>query len=261
MMKYTECHGHIALGEGTIADKVRALKNAGVDFFRDGGDRDGVGSGYRREFENAGIDFRTPVYAIYREGRYGKFLGQPYESPEEYRLLVHVAKAAGADFIKLVISGIASFEEPGKLSCEGLEQEEIAMLVKVAHNNGFAVMAHCNGADTIRSAVRAGVDSIEHGIFMDKEGMDLLAENKTIWVPTITAVTHPALQEQHRRAVELGAYGGVIIACGSDSGAASSPHGESTAAEYDALMECGLSHAAISDANEAIRAKFRPFRA
>jgi imidazolonepropionase-like amidohydrolase len=258
-MKYAECHGHIALGKGTIEEKLHALKCSGVNFFRDGGDRNGAGAGYRKEFKKSGIDFRTPIYAIYRKGRYGEFLGQPYENPEEYRLLLDVLKAKGADFIKLLLSGIASFEEPGKLSCEGLEEEEIAALIEAAHDKGFAVMAHCNGADTIHAAIKAGADSIEHGIFIDEEGMDLLAESKTIWVPTITAVAHPGLQEQHRRAVELAAGKGVIITCGSDNGASSGIQGESTLSEYKALLECGLAPAAISSANEAIRTKFRPF--
>lgn len=120
-------------------------------------------------------------------------------------------------------------------------------------------MAHCNGANTIHAAIRAGADSIEHGIFIDEEGMDLLAEHKTIWVPTVTAVIHPGLQYEHRRAVELAAGKGVVIACGSDSGASSGIHGESTLSEYKALLECGLAPASISSANEAIRRIFRPF--
>lgn len=256
-MKYNECHGHIVFGEGTTEEKFKALKKAGVVYYRDGGDPAGTGAKCKAQAADLGIKFVTPVYAIYKEGLYGKYLGQPWEDITAFRLCLRVAKLAGADFAKLVLSGIASFKEPGKLSCEAVPEAEIRELVRICHGEGLAVMAHCNGAETIKFAIDAGVDSLEHGIFIDDEGIAMLAGSETVWVPTVTAVTHEALQAAHREAVAKASAAGVRIACGSDSGAAGGLHGPSTKAEYKALLECGLEDAAITKADEIIKSRFR----
>lgn len=259
-MRYNECHGHIAFGEGTIEEKIAALKKAGVVYFRDGGDSEGLGAKCKMQMADKGIKFVTPVYAIYKEGLYGRYLGQPWEDMASFRLCLRVAKFAGADFAKLVFSGIASFKEPGKLSCPGVPEEEINEIVRICHGEGLAVMAHCNGADTVKYAIAAGVDSIEHGIFIDDEGIEMLSKTESVWVPTITAISHEGLQADHRKAVEKAAAKGVKIACGSDSGAAGGLHGASTKAEYKALLECGLEDAAITRADEIIKGKFHANR-
>ena len=65
--------------------------------------------------------------------------------------------------------------------------EEIRAIVSTAHDYGFAVAAHAHGAEAIRRAVIGGVDSIEHGTFMDAEDMKLMVEHGTFYVPTIIA--------------------------------------------------------------------------
>jgi len=255
-MKYNECHGHIAFGPDTIEEKCKALKKNKIIYFRDGGDTNGYGAKFKNQAKELGIKFVTPVYAIYKTGLYGKYLGQPWEDMQSFRLCIRVAKLAGADFAKLVLSGIASFKEPGKLSCEGVPEEEIKEMIRICHGEGLSVMAHCNGADTIKYAINAGVDSLEHGIFIDDEGIEMLSKSKTIWVPTVTAIKNDALQTQHRAAVEKASALGVKIACGSDSGASGEKHGLPTVNEYQTLLLCGLSDAAITKADEEIKLKF-----
>ncbi len=65
--------------------------------------------------------------------------------------------------------------------------EEIKAVVATAHDYGFAVAAHAHGAEAIRRAVIGGVDSIEHGTFMDADDMKLMIEHGTWYVPTIIA--------------------------------------------------------------------------
>jgi len=256
-MKYNECHGHIAFGPGTDEEKMKALKKAGIVYYRDGGDAQGLGAKLKYEMKDYGVKFVTPVYAIYKEGLYGKILGQPFESIKDFRLALKVSKYAGADFAKLILSGIASFKEPGKLSCDGVCEEEIKEMVKICHGEGFAVMAHCNGAETIKYAIEAGVDSLEHGIFIDEEGIKMLSESETVWVPTITAITNDDIQRQHRLSVEKAVLTGVKVACGSDSGAGGSSHGNCTREEYKALLSCGAEDALITRSDEIIKTKFR----
>ena len=110
-----------------------------------------------------GIRYVTPAFAIHRAGRYGGIVGRGYTTLGEYRALVAQASVLGADFIKLMFSGILDFAEYGTISCPPLPTEEIRELVRIAHGEGFAVMAHVNGSDAIRADLEAGTDSIEHG--------------------------------------------------------------------------------------------------
>jgi imidazolonepropionase-like amidohydrolase len=68
-----------------------------------------------------------------------------------------------------------------------LTLEEIKAVVATAHDYGFTVAAHAHGAEAIRRAVIGGVDSIEHGTFMDDQDMKLMKEHGTWYVPTIIA--------------------------------------------------------------------------
>ena len=72
---------------------------------------------------------------------------------------------------------------------------EIAALCEMAHGEGFAVMAHVNGPDTVRAAVDAGIDSIEHGYFLDDACLRAMADAGAIWVPT-AAATHAFIGRQ-----------------------------------------------------------------
>ncbi len=69
-----------------------------------------------------------------------------------------------------------------------LEAKEVKEMVHIAHEEGFAVMSHTNGAYGTRAAIAAGVDSLEHGNYMDEETVTMLAESSTVWVPTLVTV-------------------------------------------------------------------------
>ena len=260
------------------------LSACGVSYFRDGGDADGVTAEAKRwaaERPGLGIEYVTPVFALHRKGRYGGIVGRAFEDLGEFRALVREAAGKGADFIKIMFSGIVTFKEFGQLSCPPLHAAEIKELVNIAHGEGFAVMAHCNGKEAIIPAIEAGTDSIEHGVFMDSECAAALAESQTIWVPTVAAivafagragygpgvryVTRPGFDpaitrmvaERHMAAVSEAAEKGAKIAAGSDSGAFGVPHGTGTLSEYGLLMECGLTAPRTIEANELLRGRFR----
>ena len=280
-----ECHGHLMMdgtdfsnakmrhASGVDYDSLRQnlsdLQSAGVTYFRDGGDACGVSAAARALAGAYGVEYATPLFAIHRQGRYGKIVGRGYSDLTEYRALVTEAKAAGADFIKLMFSGIITFRAYGELSCPGLELPEIRELVNVAHGEGFSVMAHVNGPETVRAAIEAGTDSIEHGYFMDEAGLEALAASDSIWVPTVAAtaafigrdgfdpaVTTETVERQLagvRRATALGAK----IACGSDAGAVGVPHGAGARTEYEFLRSAGMTPEQIAAGSEALRLRFR----
>ena len=270
--RFYECHGHIMMGGADYASSFNALASCGVSYFRDGGDADGItaeAKQYVNEHPELGLEYVTPVFAIHRKGRYGGIVGRPFEDIKEYRALVAEAASKGADFIKIMYSGIITFREYGELSTPPLDAEEIRELVNIAHGEGFAVMAHCNGRDTVLAAIEAGTDSIEHGAFMDEECSAALAESDTIWVPTIAAISafcnRPGFDEDvaDRTAKELKASVsrasalGAKIAAGSDCGAFRVPIGPGCLAEYALLHECGVPAEKIIEANELIRGRFR----
>ena len=279
-----ECHGHALMDGAAYADARRrhapgvdtgavrkclaALQRAGVAYFRDGGDALGVSLRAREMAPDYGIVYRTPAFAIHKAERYGGIVGRAWHDLKEYRTLIAEAKAAGCDFIKLMYSGIITFSAYGALSCPGLEEREIAALVEIAHGEGFAVMAHVNGPETVRAAVEAGTDSIEHGYFMDDACLDALARSDAVWVPTVAAidafidrpgfdpaVARRTLETQLAR-IRAAADRGVRVAAGSDSGAVGVPHGAGTATEYRLLRTAGLTDRQIEEASRALAARF-----
>lgn len=282
-----ECHGHIMLNgadyraaaalhqsgvDGTaVRDTLAELHRQGIDYFRDGGDALGVSRFARMIAAEYGIDYASSSFAIHKEGLYGKIVGFSYRSMPEFIRLVAQAKADGCDFIKLMFSGILSFEEYGSLSCPSLTAPEIKELVDIVHAEGLRVMAHVNGPDAIRAALEAGTDSIEHGYYMDAEGVRLLAETGAVWVPTLAAVaafsgrdgsdrqTVSKILAKQKENITAALAAGALVACGSDSGAFGVPHGAATQLEHKMLHEIAAPqfHPLIARANQKIQSEFK----
>ena len=170
-----------------IHNILQRYQAAGYTYLRDGGDRWGAGKRARELAEDYGITYRTPLANLCKRGHYGGFIGKTYENFKEYADLVRQTRADGGDFIKIMISGLMDFDRFGVLTEEGLSSEEIRELVHIAHEEGFGVMAHANGARTVEAAAQAGVDSVEHGAYLDADALAAMAENGTVWVPTISS--------------------------------------------------------------------------
>lgn len=160
----------------------------------------------------------------------------------------------GADLIKITATG-------GVLSntAAGLEQqftdEELAAIVDAAHKMGRKVTAHAHGKSGVDAALRAGIDSIEHGTYLDAESIALFKQSGAILVPTVlagatvtgwtsepwlpapsrakAAQVGPLMLEMLRRAHE----GGVTVAFGTDTGV--SRHGDN-AKEFALMVEAGF---------------------
>jgi imidazolonepropionase-like amidohydrolase len=95
----------------------------------------------------------------------------------------------GADWIKLMATG-GVMDPISDYHVQELSEEQMAKAVEVAHRAGKKVMAHAEGAAGIKAAVRAGVDSIEHGTMLDEEGARLMEERGTWLVPTLYCFQH-----------------------------------------------------------------------
>ena len=264
-----DCHMHMVLDgrdwraaigrhrekprEDWIRGVLQQYVRQGFGYLRDGGDRWGVGAKARELAPEYGIRYRTPLAPLYHQGHYGTFIGTGYGDLREYTALVRQQRERGADFIKIMISGLMDFDRFGVLTEEGLPGEEIRELIHIAHEEGFAVMAHANGARTVEAAAAAGVDSVEHGAYLDEEALCAMKENGTVWVPTLSTVGNlrgkgrfreeavEAILESALENVRAFAALGGFLAPGTDAGAWAVPHGGLS--EY-ALMELALGKAA-----------------
>jgi len=161
----------------------------------------------------------------------------------------------GVDVIKIMPSG-GVLDESSSADNAQMTIEEIKAVTSAAHDYGFTVAAHAHGAEAIRRAVLGGVDSIEHGTFMNDEDMKLMKEHGTWYVPTIIAgkyVQEMAAKPGYyppqvaAKAMQVGpiiqatagkAYkAGVKIAFGTD--AAVYPHGQN-AREFKYMVDAGM---------------------
>jgi imidazolonepropionase-like amidohydrolase len=107
-------------------------------------------------------------------------------SVEDARKAVRQRYKDGSDTIKITATGgVLSIAKNG-LNPQ-MTEEEIRAVVTTARDYGFKVAAHAHGTEGIKRAVRGGVDTIEHGTFMDEEGMKLMKERGTFYVPTMSA--------------------------------------------------------------------------
>ncbi len=161
----------------------------------------------------------------------------------------------GADSIKITATGgVLSIAKSG--SAPQFTDEEIAAIVSTAHDYGMKVAAHAHGAEGIKRAVRNGVDSIEHGTFMDDECIRLMKEHGTHYVPTISAgrfvyehaqdpdyfpaIVRPkalAVGPQIQKTFAKAWKEGVTIMFGTDTGVG--PHG-SNGKEFGYMVEAGM---------------------
>jgi len=177
----------------------------------------------------------------------------------------------GSDTIKITATGgVLSIAKNG-LNPQ-MTEEEIRAVVTTARDYGFKVAAHAHGAEGIKRAVRGGVDSIEHGTFMDDEGMKLMKEHGTFYVPTLSAGRWVFEQAQdpnffppivRPKALQVGpqiqgtfakAYkSGVKIMFGTDTGVGK--HGDN-AREFKLMVEGGMPAMQAIRAATSVPAKF-----
>ncbi|UVW28528.1 amidohydrolase family protein [Massilia sp. H6] len=178
------------------------------------------------------------------------------DSPEQGRQAVRARYKEGADLIKITATGgVLSQAANGQNS--QYTEDELKAIVDTAKDYGFRVAAHAHGAEGMKRALRAGVDSIEHGTLMDDETIALFKKTGHWYVPTISAGRYvadkakipdyysalvrpkaaaigPQLQATFARAHKAG----VKIAFGTDAGVF--PHGEN-AKEFGYMVEAGMS--------------------
>jgi imidazolonepropionase-like amidohydrolase len=235
--------------DGTVTAALRNAINAGIT--------DGP-----RIFTSGKSLATTGGHADPSNGYRADLMGDPHAKDGVVNGAAEATKAVrqrykeGADFIKITATGgVLSTAKNGQNP--QFNDEELAAIVATAKDYGFKVAAHAHGAEGMKRAIRAGIDSIEHGTLMDDEGRSLMKKYGTYLVPTIlagefvaqkakidgyfpeivrpkAAAIGPQLKANFKKAHEAG----VKIAFGTDSGV--SAHGDN-AQEFALMVEAGMS--------------------
>jgi imidazolonepropionase-like amidohydrolase len=192
-------------------------------------------------------------------GHGGKGYKPTYDGPYELMKAARKEISAGATWIKIAISGgIAT--DGGEIAEALMTPEEIEAVIDASHRFGAKVAAHSGSSAATTVAVKAGIDSIEHGYFLDREVLKLMKKNGTWLVPTIL-VSQPALQpffeeigsppwylarrdsvaKHHWKALEMAIEEGVNIALGTDQLPSAPTDGTTaTAREAQYYVEAGM---------------------
>jgi imidazolonepropionase-like amidohydrolase len=285
-----DCHDHLTMElqpgwemepvKGTAADAaiqgtVYALRTlrAGFTTVRNLGDRDGESVSLRNAIASGlvpGPRMLTARHMLSITGGHGDWNDgfrpgltlagyDPAEagvcdSPDACRVAVRTQVKYGADLIKISATG-GVLSAGDEIGARQFSDAELQAIVAEAHELGKKVAAHAHGTEGIKAAVKAGVDSIEHGSILDDEAVRLMKERGTWLVPTLMAgeqvemsaragklpafavqkalAVRPKMADSFRRAVQAG----VKIAFGTDS--AVSPHGQN-AHEFELMVQGGM---------------------
>ncbi len=177
------------------------------------------------------------------------------DGPDEMRHKVRELVRMGADVIKVATSG-GVLSPRDKPTHAHFRPEELEVLVEEATAAGIFVMAHAQAASGIKNAIRAGIRSIDHGIYLDDEAVQLMLDRGTWLVPTLVAprgvidaadagaaITEASVAkardvvERHKASFAKAVSAGVKVAMGTDSGV--TPHGQNLR-ELELMVEGGM---------------------
>ena len=271
-----DCHAHLTLSadlegfRGALTRfsraglTLRALENAqaclrgGITAMRDCGGVDHVEVAVRDACNSGrllGPTLRVAGQCICMTGGTNFAVARQADGPDEVVKAVREQIAAGCDCIKLMATG--GVLTPGTdINDAQYTPAELAAGIAEARRFGRPVAAHAIGAAGILNAARAGVDSIEHGVFLTDESIAEMRLRDIVLVPTLAAITHivehlddgfsPEVQDKARQAIASSRQSvrryhqaGGRIAMGADTGTPFNPHG-SNARELRYLVEAGL---------------------
>jgi imidazolonepropionase-like amidohydrolase len=257
---------YLKLPEGELLARAIArlpsLVPLGVIAVREAGDKAGAGLALQARWRSAErgdmpyVD--APGAAIHHQGRYGSFMARPVEEHGGPRGAVADRLAAGAHRIKLIATGIINFEKGAVIAKPQMPAEELTEFVALSREAGKQTMVHCSGNDGVANCIAAGVDSIEHGYFVDDDQLALLRDRDIAWVPTFAPVQFQVDQaaalgwsnlvrdnlrrilDAHARSLARAAELGVRLVAGSDAGSQGVPHGWGMLRELELMQGAGL---------------------
>jgi len=240
------------------AEHARRTLHAGITTVRDLGGKDGVDLVLREAIHSGLVEGPRMLASgrmICMTGGHGWQFGREADGPWEVMKAVREQLKSGADVVKFMATGgvMTPGVEPGN---EQFTEEELRAGIHEAHKAGRRTATHAQGAQGILNALRAGIDSVEHGIFLTEEILHLMRERDVALVPTLSALYHIeekgaeagipqfAVEKTHRvkpihlQSVSAAREAGVRVAMGTDAGTPFNEHG-CNLNELRRLMEVG----------------------
>lgn len=242
------------------AEHLKATARSGITWVRDLGGYNYLEMSLQEAAGEAMIPGSRMLVAgrvITMTGGHGYPMGREADGEAEVRRAAREQLKAGADVVKVMATGgvLTSGVEPGAAQ---LTEKEMRAAVTEAHKAGRRVAAHAQGTEGIKNALRAGVDSVEHGLFLDEEAVRMMKQAGTWLVPTLTATRRivdagteagipqfavrkakDALQS-HLKSFRMAVDGGVKVAMGTDAGTPFNRHGDNLQ-ELRLMVEAGMS--------------------
>lgn len=242
---------------------------AGFTTVRSLGDRGYIDVALKKAVEDGVVDgprMKVAGQAISMTGGHGDMwlapevtssgFGTIADGIEEMRKAARYQLKMGADFIKLMATGgvMSEGDEPGSPQ---LTEEEMRTAIEEAHKAGKKTAAHAQGTEGIKNAIRAGIDSIEHGIFLDDEAIQMMKDRGVFMIPTLSAVFNikkhgkeagipeyavrkvEQIMEAHLESFRKAYKAGVKIALGTDAATPFNKHGEN-AQELELMVNAGM---------------------
>lgn len=255
----------LLMSESLAKTALRGVANlkkhllAGTTYFRDLGAPGGVDLALRDSVNEGliqGPEFLASCKVVTMTGGHGWPMGREADGPNETMKAAREQLKAGADVIKIMATGGVMTEgvEPGSPQ---LSMEEMKAAVTEAHKAGKKTASHAQGTEGIKNAILAGIDSIEHGIFLDDETIELMIEKGVYLVPTLVApyfiveygveagVPKQAVDKSemvmgsHMESFRKAHEAGVKIAMGTDAGTPFNFH-HAAPHELKLMMDCGM---------------------
>ena len=269
-----------ALSESQTMTTLKAAKAAkqtllaGITSIRDMGGKDGIDLGLRQAINSGlipGPRMLTSGKLICMTGGHGWQVGLEVNGVDAVRRAAREQIKAGVDIVKLMATGgvLTPAVEPGS---EQLTEAELKAGVEEAHKAGRKTATHAMGTKGIRNALRAGIDSIEHGVYLDEETVSLMVARDVPLIPTLSALFNierkgieagiPAFAVEktlkvkpfHLESIRMAREAGVSIAMGTDAGTPFNRHGENLN-ELKFLVDCGFSPIEAIEAGPHISAR------
>ena len=223
---------------------LQATLQSGVTSVRDCGAANGIALDLARAVDDGlvpGPRIRAAGRVITMTGGHGHFIGREADGPAGVRQATRAEIKAGAHFIKAMATG--GVLTPGVVPTQtALQPDELEQVAREAHNAGRRAACHAIGNEGIKNAIRAGIDSIEHGFYLDDEALELALDRGTVLVPTLIAVNQivnngktgamPAWVVEkaesesghHRESFAAAVRSGMKVAAGTDAGTPFNPH-------------------------------------
>ncbi|MCT0014885.1 metal-dependent hydrolase family protein [Weissella confusa] len=265
-------HTHIVMaadgreraGQDVTLDTLVALQNlqdaiaSGVTTIRDAGSTDNIDLKLATKIRQQRLQLPDIIgsgAALTMTGGHGSKIGMEVDGVDEVRKAARWNLKHGAQTIKLMATGGVSLdgEQP---TDEQLSVEELTAAVLEAHHKGKPAMAHAQGTQGIKNAILAGVDSVEHAVYLDDETIQMLLDTNTAIVPTMAApwqmLQHKddipaymydkasALWEAHQQSIRDAAAAGVNVVMETDAGTSYNDFQSGPGVEIRLLASVGM---------------------